>query len=204
MKSILILLAHPRLEKSRVNAALVGAIPRLPGITLHDLYEEYPDFSIDVRKEKSLLLASDIIVWQHPFFWYSSPPLLKAWIDTVLEVGWAYGPGGTALTGKVLFNALTSGGPREAYAHEARNRFTIREFLAPFEQTARLCHMDYLPPFVVQGTHRLTPEAIMQHAKEYGNLLQGLASGSISPAELTSLTFLNEAVSQKPADGVAP
>src|SRR5512145_2947646 len=125
MKNILILLAHPRLEKSRVNAALLRAVPRIPGITVRDLYEEYPDFGVDVKREKDLLLGHDIIVWHHPFFWYSSPPLLKAWIDTVLEVGWAYGPGGVALKGKVAFNAITSGGPREAYSHEGRNRFTV-------------------------------------------------------------------------------
>ena len=196
MKNILILLAHPRLEKSRVNAALLRAVPRIPGITVRDLYEEYPDFGVDVKREKDLLLGHDIIVWHHPFFWYSSPPLLKAWIDTVLEVGWAYGPGGVALKGKVAFNAITSGGPREAYSHEGRNRFTVREFLAPFEQTAILCHMSYLPPFVVQGTHRLSPEAIEHHARDYAALLEGLSSGRLAPEELSSLTSLNDAVAQ--------
>ena len=194
MKNVLVLFSHPRLEKSRVNVAMLRASPHVPEITVRDLYEEYPDFAIDVNREKDLLLMNDIIIWHHPFFWYSSPPLLKAWIDAVLEVGWAYGPGGIALTGKVAFNAITSGGPREAYGHEARNRYTIREFLAPFEQTARLCHMEYLPPFMVQGTHRLSEEAIMQHAMDYAALLQGLASEALVPESLTALTTLNEAV----------
>lgn len=192
----MILFTHPRLEKSRVNAALLRSVLPVPGVTLRDLYEEYPDFAIDVKREQELLLAHDIIVWHHPFFWYSAPPLLKAWIDTVLEVGWAYGPGGTALTGKIVFNALTSGGPREAYAQEGRNRFTVREFLAPFEQTVRLCHMQYLPPFLVQGTHRLSPEAIEQYGREYAALLQGLATGSLNPDELAALQSLNDAVPQ--------
>ena len=196
MKSILILFTHPRLEKSRVNTVLLRSVAGLAGITIHDLYEVYPDFAVDVKREKELLLSHDIVVWHHPFFWYSSPPLLKAWIDTVLEVGWAYGPGGTALTGKVVFNALTSGGPREAYGQEGRNRFTVREFLAPFEQTARLCHMQYLPPFMVQGTHRLSSESIDRHGREYAALLRGLATGELSPASLSSLVSLNEAVAE--------
>jgi glutathione-regulated potassium-efflux system ancillary protein KefG len=195
MNNILILFAHPRLEKSRVNTALIRAIPPSPAITFHDLYEEYPDFAIDVPREKKLLTDHEIVVWHHPFFWYSSPPLLKQWIDLVLEVGWAYGPGGTALKGKTAFNVLTSGGARDAYSHEGRNRFTIREFLAPFEQTARLCSMTYLPPFMVQGTHRLTEGAIADHARVYGLLLQGLADGTLRTPDLQHLDKLNDAVS---------
>jgi glutathione-regulated potassium-efflux system ancillary protein KefG len=194
MKTILVLFSHPRLEKSRVNAVLLRSISGLEGIKIHDLYEEYPDFAIDVKREKDLLLRHDIVVWHHPFFWYSSPPLLKAWIDTVLEVGWAYGPGGTALTGKVVFNALTSGGPGEAYSHEGRNRFTVREFLAPFEQTARLCHMLYLPPFMVQGTHKLSPDAIERHGHNYAALLKGLSAEQFRIDALSSLASLNDAV----------
>ena len=57
------------------------------------MYEKYPDFNIDVDYEKKLLEKNQIIIWQHPFYWYSAPPLLKQWIDLVLEFGWAYGPG---------------------------------------------------------------------------------------------------------------
>ncbi|MDH4069676.1 MAG: NAD(P)H-dependent oxidoreductase, partial [Ignavibacteria bacterium] len=84
MTKILILFAHPRLEKSHVNAALLEAIPDRPDILLHDLYEEYPDFNIDIAREKQLLTDHEIIVWHHPFYWYNAPPLLKQWIDMVL------------------------------------------------------------------------------------------------------------------------
>ena len=194
MPKLLILFAHPRLEKSHVNAALLNAVPRKPEIRLHDLYEEYADFNIDIDREKRQLLEHDIIVWHHPFYWYSAPPLLKQWIDMVLAFRWAYGPGGTALKGKIVFNAITSGGAGDAYAREGRNRFTVREFLAPFEQTARLCHMTYLPPFAVQGTHWLSADQIQRHAEEYGRLLNGLADGTLDTGALGALGVLNEAV----------
>lgn len=197
MKKILILFAHPRLEKSHVNVSLLQAIPDRTDILLHDLYEEYPDFNVDIAREKKLLTGHDIIIWHHPFYWYSAPPLLKQWIDMVLEFGWAYGPGGTALKGKSAFNVLTSGGTEEAYSHEGRNRFTVREFLAPFEQTARLCHLAYLPPFMVQGTHRLSDEQIQEHADRYGRLLSGLADGTLIPENLASFRSLNDAVSKE-------
>ena len=84
-------------------------------MTVHDLYEAYPDLDIDVAREKALLLAHDVIVWQHPFFWYSTPAILKEWQDLVLEFGWAYGPGGTALRGKLFVSAITTGGREAAY-----------------------------------------------------------------------------------------
>jgi Flavodoxin-like fold len=37
--------------------------------TISDLYEEYPTFDINVQREQELLLAHDIIVFQHPFYW---------------------------------------------------------------------------------------------------------------------------------------
>jgi glutathione-regulated potassium-efflux system ancillary protein KefG len=157
----LILFAHPRLEKSKINKALLARVPKHPDLYFNDLYEAYPDFNIDINREKELLVQHDMIIWQHPFYWYSCPPLLKQWIDLVLEFGWAYGPGGNSLVGKKIFNAVTTGGATEAYRHEGRNRFTVQEFLAPFDQTAHLCKMQYLPPFAIQGTNRLADDNLV-------------------------------------------
>jgi len=98
--------------------------------------------------------------------------LLKQWIDLVLEYGWAYGPGGTALQGKKLLQVVTSGGGRAAYQRDGFHGHTLREFLLPFEQTARLCKMEYLPPFVVHGTHRLGQEELRQHGAALDALLR--------------------------------
>ncbi len=177
MNKILILFAHPRLEKSRINRRMLELIPHDLPVTLHDIYERYPDFNIDVEAEKNLLLEHDILIWHHPFYWYSCPPLMKQWIDMVLELGWAYGPGGTQLEGKSAFNAVTTGGPTETYTHEGRNHFTLDEFLLPFNQTARLCRMNYLPPFSVQGTHRLTDAEVEAHALRYAQMLRDMVDG---------------------------
>ena len=55
MKKVLVLFAHPKFEKSRANTILVNYIRNKEGVTFHDLYEEYPDFHIDVSYEKKLL-----------------------------------------------------------------------------------------------------------------------------------------------------
>jgi glutathione-regulated potassium-efflux system ancillary protein KefG len=189
---ILIVFAHPRFEKSLNNAILVEHIPKIQNITFHDLYEKYPDFNIDVEYEKKLLLEHQIIIWQHPFYWYSSPALLKQWLDIVLEFGWAYGPGGNALQGKIVFNSITSGGQRGAYSKEGHNRFTIQELLTPFDQTAVLCKMIYLPPFALHGTHRISKEEILQTAKTYEILLRKLVDGDFLVDEIKKHSYLND------------
>ena len=100
MSKVLILFAHPALEKSRVNKRLIRDVNSINNITFNDLYEEYYDFNIDVEREKKLLVEHDIIIFHHPFFWYSTPAILKQWQDLVLEHGWAYGSKGTALIEK--------------------------------------------------------------------------------------------------------
>jgi len=192
MKNILVLLAHPKFELSSANKSLIHSIKDLPFVQINDLYEKYPDFNIQVEKEKADLLKADIIIWHHPIYWYSCPPLLKQWIDLVLEFGWAYGPNGTALKNKIIFNSITSGGAEEAYQKEGRNRFTLHEFLSPFNQTAHLCNLVYLPPFAVQGTHRISNEELNFQAKNYRKMLELLSSEAVNIQDLQSLSTLNK------------
>jgi glutathione-regulated potassium-efflux system ancillary protein KefG len=196
VNSILILFAHPRFEKSRINRALLNGIAGMPSVTVHDLYERYPDFNVAVDVEKQLLAAHRIVIWHHPFYMYGAPALLKQWIDLVLEFGWAHGRGGDALKEKLIFNALTSGGTREVYAAGGYNRFTVREFLAPFDQTATLCKMAYLPPLVVQGTHLLSEAQLALHASLYRTLLERLSQGEFIVEEIRRFAFLNDWLNQ--------
>jgi glutathione-regulated potassium-efflux system ancillary protein KefG len=178
LKKILILFAHPALQKSRINKA--------------DLYQAYPEFDIDVEKEKQLLMEHQVVIFHHPFFWYSTPAILKEWQDLVLEHGWAYGSKGDALKDKLFFNALTSGGRREAYSGDGYNRFNLRTLLAPIEQTANLCKMLYLPPFAVQGTHSINPEEVEEYREKYHLLLTSLRDEKIDISKAKNLDYLND------------
>jgi len=204
MPRLLILFAHPALEKSRVHRRLLQRVPARSGITLHDLYEEYPDFDIDVRREQALLLEHDLILLQHPFYWYSTPALLKQWEDLVLEHGWAYGTAGTALRGKRMANVLTTGGGSTAYAREGLNRFTVRELLTPIEQTARLCGMEYLPPYLIQGTHRMTEPDIEVAAERFGLTLEALHEDRLDLDAWRAAPSLDQVALPRPHAGARP
>ena len=194
MAKILILFAHPLYEKSRIHKALKKAIPETSDITFRDLYELYPDFNINIVQEQQLLDEHDIVIWQHPVYWYSVPPLLKQWIDMVLEFGWAYGPGGDKLKGKYVMNVVSAGGQRAVYAPEGRNRFTIKQFFAPLDQTATLCNMKYLAPFVVHGTHSLTNDEIQEHALQYKMMLSKLLNGEIDLVQSANRDYMNDLI----------
>lgn len=164
---VLVLFAHPAYDASRVHRRLEAAARELPGVRVHDLYEAYPDFDVDVPREQELLATHDAIVLQFPTYWYSTPPLLKQWEDLVLTHGWAYGRTGTALRGKRLLVATSAGGPEAAYAPDGFNRLPLAQYLLPLEGTTRLCGMEWLTPFIVHGTHRLDDAGITAAAKAY-------------------------------------
>ena len=189
MKKILILFAHPALQKSRVNKFLIKGIDKINGITFHDLYEAYPEMDIDVSYEQKLLTRHDIIIFHYPFFWYSTPAILKEWQDLVLEHGWAYGHEGVALKDKLFFNVITTGGKKEAYGN---SNFTIRQLLAPIERTAGLCKMIFLPPYVVHGTYSITEGEIINHSNHYHEILALFLENKVDIDKLTTLQYLNE------------
>ncbi len=197
MNRILILFAHPAYQSSRANRHMVAAVRDLEGVMFRDLYELYPDFTIDVVEEQRLLVAHDVIVFHHPFYWYSCPALLKEWMDLVLEHGFAYGKGGAALEGKRLITVTTTGGSRDAYHREGHNHFEIQDFLAPFEQTANLCGMRYLPPYVVHEANRSSIEDMQRHAVGYRSVIEGLRDGTLDFLKVRSGAYLNEAVEEQ-------
>ncbi|MFT3956642.1 MAG: NAD(P)H-dependent oxidoreductase [Piscinibacter sp.] len=173
---VLVLVAHPQLEQSRVNRALMRAAGEVAAaskgrVEVVDLYALYPDYLIDVKAEQARLKNVRLLVWQHPVQWYAMPPLMKLWLDEVLVFGWAYGPGGHALLGMDLWLALTTGGADESYRPEGYNRYFFDAFLPPVEQTAALCGMRFLPPLLLHGAHRVGPAAVAEHARVYAERL---------------------------------
>ena len=193
MNNILILFGHPAFRRSTINAALREAVETLDGVTFHDLYASYPDFLIDVYHEQQLCESHDIIIFQHPFYWYSTPAIVKEWFDLVLEHAWAYGSTGTALEGKITFQALTAGGSKENYCADGLNLFTIRELTTPFRATANLCGMDWLPPFAILGIHRGLPEKNrVRHAEDYRRTLVALRDNRVDLVRARAGELLNQ------------
>jgi glutathione-regulated potassium-efflux system ancillary protein KefF len=167
--AILVISAHPDLARSHVHRALHERVQgaRLPQVAVRDLYALYPDYLIDVPAEQDALAQAQLVVWQHPIHWYSMPPLMKLWLDEVLSFGWAYGPGGHALRGKDLWLVTSTGGPQESYRPDRYNRYFFDAFLPPYDQTAALCGMRFLPPLVLHGALRVGEAELDAHVQTF-------------------------------------
>jgi glutathione-regulated potassium-efflux system ancillary protein KefF len=175
MPDIVVLVAHPQQEHSRVNRALLQAVRQAAParVEVRDLYALYPDYLIDVAAEQAVLARAQLVVWQHPIHWYGMPPLMKLWLDEVFTFGWAYGPDGTRLRGKDLWLVASTGGPQDSYRPDSYNRYFFDAFMPPYEQTAALAGMRFLDPLVLHGAHRVPPAELQAHVEMF---LQRLAS----------------------------
>jgi glutathione-regulated potassium-efflux system ancillary protein KefF len=190
--STLVIYAHPGAHQSRVNQQLIQAARLLPGVEVLDLYNTYPDFYIDVGTEQARLERAGLVVLVHPIQWYSMPALMKEWIDVVFEEGWAYGSGGQALRGKRLWLCATAGGTADNYREGAVHGRPFDAYLAPYEQTATLCQMQWLPPLVLFGARSVGDEAVEAHVSAFTDGLRHYSqpnladSTAIPPLKLES------------------
>jgi putative NADPH-quinone reductase len=164
LKKSLVIIAHPNIEKSRGNKGLRDTIMGDENIKIHELYKEYPDFKIDAAKEQNLLMQYDNIILQFPFYWYSTPPLLKLWLDAVINDDlFKTDPAKSdMLSNKTFQLALTVGRVEERYFPvdanykwdeevkrpyikpsliEKHGKEIMNVFLSPLEQSAHLAGM---------------------------------------------------------------
>lgn len=173
MKSkALVIVAHPHLRQSVANKSIIESLKDIENVTLHNLYDTYPYFHIDIKKEQNLLRAHNLIVFQHPFLWYNMPALLKLWVDEVLTSGFAYGPGGDELKNKKFQLSITAGGDVDTYQDQGTHRHSVDQFLTGYKQICHLCQMRWLEPLVLYGSRKTESEHLMNHVEEIKKTIQ--------------------------------
>ena len=152
----LVIVTHPDIEKSVINKKWIDELKKYPEkYTVHQLYEAYPDGKINIAEEQKLMESYDKIVFQFPFYWFSSPPLLKQWLDEVVLYGWAYGSSsGFKLAGKKMSLAVTAGIDEDGYSKSGEYKYTMKELFRPYELTFDYIQADYKEPFVYYGIER--------------------------------------------------
>lgn len=175
MAHVIVYYAHPGHRSSRVNKPMAEAAAAVEGIEFVDLYRLYPRHDVSIADEQARILPADVILFQFPLFWYSTPSIIKDWIDLVLEHGFAFGAGGDKLEGKTMMLALTAAGPEDAYTTHGYQHYPLRTFLTPLEQTARLCHMHFPAPYVLHSAlHAPDDGQVELHVRGYVRLLHAL------------------------------
>jgi len=158
MKNLIILI-HSHYHGSVANKAIMEGLKEmnLEHLTIKEnLYDSYPNFEIDLEKEKAALLQHDRIILQFPIQWYGTPALLKKWIDVVLAYNFAYAndrkdDSKFQLKDKKLLLSITTGNNASVYSSEGLNLYTIEDFLKPLEVTFKFCKMEFEKPIISHG-----------------------------------------------------
>ena len=196
----LVIISHPDIMESGSQQYLLSSIPDNKDITVHHLESLYPDFKIDIEKEQALLKEHDRIIFQFPFYWYSSPALLKKWQDDVLTDGFAYGKNGKALTGKEFGLVVTIGVKKVEYQPGGREGFSIDELTKPYQALALKTKMTFLKTLPVFQFSYLTEDQKMTLLIRYQQYLTQEKDDSLEAREKwflqelksTDLSKLNE------------
>lgn len=182
----LIIIAHPDIDASIANKNWLEAVEKHPeDYTIHELYKVYPDEKINIEREQQLLLEYDQVVLQFPVYWFSSPPLLKKWLDEVFLSGFSYGKNGFKLAGKKFALAVTAGIREYDYHTDGRYFYTLEQILVPFAATFIYCKIDYRSFFAIYGKETpdyappttdndLTAEELQKSATDYLKFLRAI------------------------------
>ncbi len=191
--NVTLVYAHPFAERSLANRELLAGLDGLPFVRQRHLYDLYPDSDIDGDAERAVLEATDLLVLQHPVYWYSMPALLKLWIDEVFALGWAYGDGGKALVGKQMLWVVTTGADFKAYTPEGPHGHPFDVFVAPMRQTARFCGMEWLDPIVVHDSHADQAQVAAAGQRYRQRLIDFDAAHPATPKKRTATTKIADA-----------
>ena len=166
---VLVLLAHPNFEKSKMNAALAKAASDVEGVQVVNIY----DYPVNADVYRQAVKNASAIVYQYPTQWLNCPSLLKQWTDDLLAVFISEG----LIEGKKFMVVTTTGSEEATYQHDGRNLFTMDEYLRPFEGMANHAKMVWQKPFVVYG-HSTDPNLAAEQLKagvaEYPKRLEEL------------------------------
>ena len=171
----LIVVAHPSIESSIVNKYWMEELKKQPKeFTVHELFKVYPEEHLDIKREQQLIESHENLVLQFPIYWFSSPPLLKKWLDDVFLEGWAHGSnGGDKLKNKKIALAVSAGSTANDYSKNGRYSHTLEQILIPFETTFFYCKADYRSIHAFYGEEPSKNE-LKRNMKEYVTFLKNL------------------------------
>lgn len=145
--------------------------------------------SPDILDEIEKVLWCDLLILNFPLFWFSTPAILKGWIDRVLISGLTYGGkrfydrGG--LRGKKAMITITLGGRPHMLTDDGIHG-ELEDMLRPLLRgTLYYTGLSVLPPFIAWHVPYITDDARKDYLKDYEDRLGQLES--LKPLTFPSL-----------------
>lgn len=137
-------------------------------------------FAADIEGELQKLEWCDLMIWQFPLWWFTVPGILKGWIDRVFAMGRVYGEGRVyekgVFTGKRALLSLTTGGAEETYLSAGLHGELLGVLRPIHRGILEFTGFSVLPPHVIHGPVRMTPEGRIAELERWGLRLEGIFS----------------------------
>lgn len=126
--------------------------------------------SEDIKQEQTKILNAGAIILQFPLWWFSTPAILKGWLDRVFTPGFAYEKDkwfsdGLLKPRKVML-ASTTQSPDSAYAQGGMHG-DIEQYLLPINHTLRFAGLTVVKPFVAYGVMSTDDTTRQQYLYDY-------------------------------------
>ena len=143
----LIIVAHPDVKGSMSQQFFLSGLEQEKEVTIHQLYDSYPEGKIDMGKEIERVLSHDRIIFQFPLYWYSAPSLLKEWQDVVLSGIASNDSYMKRVAGKEFGIVVSIGAKETSYQAGGSVGLSLSELMKPYQAMATYFGLDFMPIF---------------------------------------------------------
>ncbi len=136
----------------------------------------------DIRTELDKISWADHIIFQFPLWWFSTPAIMKGWMDRVLVKGFAYDAGKVfnqgLLKGKTASLVVTTQSPASTYQVDGVHQATIDAFLHHIHHTLHFVGIETISPFVIYAAFNLDTTQQEKHVTDYLVYLENLVKNN--------------------------
>jgi NAD(P)H dehydrogenase (quinone) len=137
-------------------------------------------FSREIQNEIDRLFAADLLILQFPMWWFSTPAILKGWIDRVFAFGVTYDFGRTwdkgVMKGRRTMLSLTTSAPPGVFMPDGRSGDMERVLWPIHGGVLALCGYEVLPPFIGYAVPWIDDAGRQQVLESYRERLKNIES----------------------------
>lgn len=153
----------------------------LLNLDLYDHAKEIPFYIHDMQqleassffqKNKELILQADRIILFFPVYWYSTPAIVKAWIDLITRYAWNYKNGECAqplhhITKVLSISSSIAKHPwyKFLYEHPVQKQIT---------DTFKFMGIKTIKPYMIYDVYAMTPKIYASHVETIKKLVEQL------------------------------
>ena len=171
LKKTLVLFAHPFLEYAENSQMFLNFYERNQHFTFRDLYEEYPEFHIAAFRERKRIHEYDRFIFHFPIIWFGMPPLLRLWVDEVIDTNWLKEYEDNPFENKDVYFLITTRSKEKSFGRNGKHHYTVEELISGILVTLKIFKANIRNIYVVYESENLTKKEIIQHKNKFIEIL---------------------------------